>query len=181
MTNFCVLIASRSPLTNLGCRYVFDHLGAAVAPLLFCGTVAADGTVLDMLLKIAASPEMGCVREAVHACAVHLVSIAPSPKVLKVVLRVGLKKESAAKTCACAAALLGIIVQAVPLRGQVQTDVGKCLVRSLTNKDPDVRQEGAAALKYFAAAGYTTQAHTIIEDVKANNRTFGDKLSEQIN
>jgi len=153
--------------------YIFDHLRAAAEPLLLCGTAAADGTVLDVLLKVTANPKMRCVREAAHASALHLVSNAPSAAVLNVVLRIGATTR-ALKTSACTAALLGILVEAVPVPNSKLDDVEACLGRFLVCKHDDVRDAADTALMSFAAAGYSSQVKAIVDDI--DNRSVREKL-----
>ena len=154
-------------------EFIFDHLGAAAAPLLLCGTSAADGTILDALLKVTANPKMRCVREAAHALALRLVSIAPSAAVLSVVLRVG-ATTNAAKAMACAAALVGVLVEAVPVPNGKLDDVEACLGRFLVCKHDDVQDAANTALMSFAAAGYSSQVKAIVDSI--DNRPVREKL-----
>ena len=162
-------------------EYVFDQLGPAVGPLLLCGAAAKDGTVLDALLKAAANPKTALVREAAQATAVHLIKIAPSEDVLKVVLRVGCNEASAAKTCVCAAELLSLLVTHLPkLPAKLSNGVELCLIKLLQAPQEDVRKEGANALMCFSAVGCSSEALAIIDKVTVDNMPLRNQLLKQL-
>ena len=162
-------------------EYVFDQLGPAVGPLLLCGAAAMDGTVLDALLKAAANPKSALVREAAQATAVHLIKIAPSEDVLKVVLRVGRNEASAAKTCVCAAELLSLLVTHLPkLPAKLSNGVELCLIKLLQAPQEDVRKEGANALMCFSAVGCSSEALAIIDKVTVDNMPLRNQLLKQL-
>ena len=162
-------------------EYVFDQLGPAVGPLLLCGAAAKDGTVLDALLKAAANPKTALVREAAQATAVHLIKIAPSEDVLKVVLRVGRNEASAAKTCVCAAELLSLLVTHLPkLPAKLNNGVELCLIKLLQAPQEDVREVGANALMCFSAVGFSSEALAIIDKVTVDNMPLRNQLLKQL-
>ena len=144
-----VKFAAFCSLASLGETY-----GVRLAPLTYART--SDGTTLHALMgpKAAASTESAHIAEAARQAAEVVLRVAPSVEAARIV--VDHTRAKHAKSCECAAALIGVLIEALAPAdlAKVREPFAASIAKLTSHAKQEVRQQAKTAELALAAHGF---------------------------